>query len=541
MAERIQIRRDTAANWTNVNPVLADGELGWETDTGYIKVGDGTTVWTSLLYMIIQVDDAAYGAGWNGEASLAPSQNAVYDKIQTLALAGVNPDITSMTNLDDGGIPQSAIAYTGINDIGIAGKQGFGVGICPADLLPPGMSEMAGTRITGHDDYGNYQFQDGSIDCYVPIHYIKIGSGLNGIPVNQFSTVKYLAFVDETEANTAGYFIPRCFIDGGSVQMGYFVDKYEISKNAWGTGFIGSSIKNGLPISTASTHNPIADLTACAGNYYYEMINAAHARDGVDGAVNANSNWFETSRFIHVNLAMLSMAHGQAASATTYCAWYDGAGVTNYPKGCNDNALGDVDDGTVLYITDGYSNCGKTGSGVPFAKTTHNGQNCGVADLNGNMYEISIGVTSDGTDYFVANESTAMKDFTAGNSGATDHWGATGLAAMMTAFDIPYMAAGAWVYMGSGTNQVLSEALTGNDAVLTSLGLPKDSDGYDATGTNQFGKDGMYQYQLRNELCVRSGLAWHSSSTAGVWGSNWDHNRTYSYYPVSGRFACYPV
>lgn len=50
MANRIQIRRDTAANWTSVNPVLAQGEVGLETDTGKMKVGDGGTAWNSLAY-----------------------------------------------------------------------------------------------------------------------------------------------------------------------------------------------------------------------------------------------------------------------------------------------------------------------------------------------------------------------------------------------------------------------------------------------------------------------------------------------------------
>ena len=54
----IQIRRDTAANWTSVNPVLAQGELGIETDTLKIKAGDGTTVWNSLGYLI---DTGGYG------------------------------------------------------------------------------------------------------------------------------------------------------------------------------------------------------------------------------------------------------------------------------------------------------------------------------------------------------------------------------------------------------------------------------------------------------------------------------------------------
>jgi hypothetical protein len=46
----IQLRRDTAANWTSVNPILAVGEQGFETDTGKFKIGTGSTAWTSLLY-----------------------------------------------------------------------------------------------------------------------------------------------------------------------------------------------------------------------------------------------------------------------------------------------------------------------------------------------------------------------------------------------------------------------------------------------------------------------------------------------------------
>jgi len=48
MAIQIQIRRDTAANWTSANPILAQGELGLETDTNKLKIGNGSTVWTSL-------------------------------------------------------------------------------------------------------------------------------------------------------------------------------------------------------------------------------------------------------------------------------------------------------------------------------------------------------------------------------------------------------------------------------------------------------------------------------------------------------------
>lgn len=46
----IKTRRDTAANWTSTNPVLAAGEAGLETDTLLVKYGDGTTAWNSLPY-----------------------------------------------------------------------------------------------------------------------------------------------------------------------------------------------------------------------------------------------------------------------------------------------------------------------------------------------------------------------------------------------------------------------------------------------------------------------------------------------------------
>lgn len=58
MADRIQIRRDTAANWTSVDPTLAQGELGVETDTNKFKVGDGSTAWSSIDYLI---DASSYG------------------------------------------------------------------------------------------------------------------------------------------------------------------------------------------------------------------------------------------------------------------------------------------------------------------------------------------------------------------------------------------------------------------------------------------------------------------------------------------------
>lgn len=50
MAVQIQLRNDTAANWTSSNPTLAAGEMGVETNTLKFKFGNGTTAWNSLAY-----------------------------------------------------------------------------------------------------------------------------------------------------------------------------------------------------------------------------------------------------------------------------------------------------------------------------------------------------------------------------------------------------------------------------------------------------------------------------------------------------------
>ena len=602
-----------------------------------------------------------------------------------------------------------ASAQAGEGLIGTPGAAGFAVGICPLANLPTGMTPLAGYNVVGDSNYGNYQLSDGSVMVFIPKFYYRIAHasnptyavhGVNSIDVKGIDT-----YADTAAANAAGYALHRAFIDGGVEQPGVFVDKYKCSKNVLGTGYVASSILNGLPLSSAAAHNPFSGCTGGA-DAYYSTIDLAHRRDGVNGAVNADSIFFCASIFIHAALAMLSLAHGQAAVSTANCAWYHA--TYNYPKGLNNNnlAAADADDNALTYVTDGYSNCGKTGSGSPFAKTTHNGQTCGVADLNGLMWEISIGATCiatspaieamtaanpckltitahgkatgdyaqvnaitqaswlnlkdkiykltkiddnnftlDGIDtssyeasvaiagmsraaacvvtwvghgltgannkvrfaaitqadwtalngteqtitvidvdsfsiavntsgyaadydagtdpgtvtkgvynaavdagtitkgvWYAAKEATAMKEFTNGNSVATDHWGATGAAAMMEIFVPVFETSGGGAFaqrMGSGANQVLSEALSGANRLLTGIGSPKDANGIDTTGTNLFGKDYWYQY-IANELCLLHGGTWPDSTYAGVWHVAWSLSRTTSYGNVGFRAACYP-
>jgi hypothetical protein len=50
MATRMQQRRGTAAQWTAANPILAAGEIGFETDTSKFKMGNGSSTWSALQY-----------------------------------------------------------------------------------------------------------------------------------------------------------------------------------------------------------------------------------------------------------------------------------------------------------------------------------------------------------------------------------------------------------------------------------------------------------------------------------------------------------
>ena len=67
MTTRIKLRRDTAANWTSNNPILALGEAGHDTTNNELRIGDGSTTWTGLA--------AIGGASTSGNILLSANEN----------------------------------------------------------------------------------------------------------------------------------------------------------------------------------------------------------------------------------------------------------------------------------------------------------------------------------------------------------------------------------------------------------------------------------------------------------------------------------
>lgn len=407
--------------------------------------------------------------------------------------------------------PTKRRAESQVNNIGVPGTAGFGVGVCPAP--PSGFTAMTGCSNPASDNYGNYTYQDGSVMVWVPAFFYQVGA-LDALTIKRYSKYPSVA-----AANAAGFALHRAFYDG-TVQPGFFVDKYQWCLHNYNSANIASSLPGAIAI-TGPGRNP-----------NYAMLTGLTGADGNEGgsfkaAKTRGSDFFPISRFQWAALAMLAKAHGDAAASTANCAWWVSSG-SRYPRGNDYNYQHkSYDDTAVLFEPDGTGGLAKTGSagygggaGNVFAKSTHNGQNCGIADLVGNLWEFNSGITAQGGEYYAVKPTVRMKDLTGGTTGATDHFGAAGIAAN---FDqIPksvFLPAGVehrFSY-GNGSNRVLSSDVSGDNWVLTCAGLPPlAAQDVHNGGTDAFGKD-YYRWDNVNNATVLSGGTANEEFRSGLW------------------------
>jgi hypothetical protein len=96
MATRMQQRRGTALQWTTANPVLGAGEIGFESDSGKFKIGDGTNTWSNLDYFLT-IDEL----GGSLDDFIPLTQRAAANGVATLDGTG-NIPVNQLGNLIDG-------------------------------------------------------------------------------------------------------------------------------------------------------------------------------------------------------------------------------------------------------------------------------------------------------------------------------------------------------------------------------------------------------------------------------------------------------
>lgn len=305
--------------------------------------------------------------------------------------------------------------------IGVAGQQGFGVGVYggdPADLTAMGLAPMGGCKDPTSDNYGNYKHTNGSIMCCVPAFCYRLGNsnapsysrdGDDALEIKDASEFPQFAhnkaFVDGDSDFGNGWILHRAFVDGGKMKNCFFMDKYLCSNNGSGQA---ASIKNADWLMCLKTSVDYSTKMLGGDGVGYDAITFSRAR---------GDHYSLTTVYQWSAMAMLSLAHGQAATSTSYCAWYDPAHNTNFPKGATTVGLTDIRDSSIMYTAHAYeSPFAKTGSSNNAEKVSHNGQLCGIMDVAGMCNQLSIGATnkSDGI-IGLMKLSVSAHDFTVPN------------------------------------------------------------------------------------------------------------------------------
>lgn len=118
---QIQIRRGTAAQWTSANPTLAAGEWGFETDTKKGKIGDGSTAWNSLAYVlgVGDIDGVTAGTGLTGGGTSGTVTLAIDSSVVTLTGNQVLTNKTisgasnTLSNIGNSSLTNSSITVNG--------------------------------------------------------------------------------------------------------------------------------------------------------------------------------------------------------------------------------------------------------------------------------------------------------------------------------------------------------------------------------------------------------------------------------------------
>ena len=249
------------------------------------------------------------------------------------------------------------------------------------------MEPLPGCDDVKNDNYGNYIHKpSSSIMCWIPAFKYRVND-------------KFVNSVEVWRADDpkcpSNAILHRAFINGGKEKSGFFCDKYICSPDAANT--MGISVKNGsaLSLTTSTSYgNRTSQLANCKGQLD-DAITASRAR----GAGFQCMSVFQLGA-----LRLLTLAHAQASNNSEFNAWYDSTGQHNLPRG-NTNNLKDYNDSSVTWAADPKDNDkGLTGSCNTLAKSTHNGQNNGVADLKGILYQVVTGYIGSGSYYFLKPE-----------------------------------------------------------------------------------------------------------------------------------------
>lgn len=303
------------------------------------------------------------------------------------------------------------------------GEAGFGCGVAPSEIVSKyNMTPMEGTYNPNSKNYGNYTDRTGSVMVWIPKVYVKY----------TYDTAEpyYGHKVEVSNTPKADYFLPRCFINNGKEIDGFFIDKYACSPE----NKIGVSKRYGQPLCTHPNGIDVlsnlelpSDVVSALSLSNGTILNRADALPLA--AKTRGVHYSLPTAFMFHHLADLVDAHYFATKTATdnflggysLCAWADRAPYA--PKGPNNNNLTDYFDFEVVFQLSTNNNgnsyktarCGSCDDSV-FPKITHNGQWCGVADMNGVIWQGALGLVSNASaNICIMKESTNATDIVTSN------------------------------------------------------------------------------------------------------------------------------
>ena len=151
MASQIQLRRDTAANWTSVNPTLAPGEVGYDTTNNKIKMGNGSTAWNSLAYFTGPISAAVL----NDLNDVTITSAANGDFLRWNGTAWIN-DAVNLGTDTAGSFVESLVAGTGVtvtNNSGESATPTIAIGQSVATSASPSFANVTITSVPTNDNH----------------------------------------------------------------------------------------------------------------------------------------------------------------------------------------------------------------------------------------------------------------------------------------------------------------------------------------------------------------------------------------------------
>jgi hypothetical protein len=168
--KKILFRRDTASNWNTANPVLSAGEIGLESNTNKIKLGDGTTHWQDLDYFFGSVDDIVLNdfsdvvindvqtgdvIRWNGTNWINDPINLTTDTVGSYVSSLVEgTGVTISGNSGEGATPTIAIgqAVATTSSVSFARLETTGNVVVGGDLTVNGTTTVLNTDTLAVED-----------------------------------------------------------------------------------------------------------------------------------------------------------------------------------------------------------------------------------------------------------------------------------------------------------------------------------------------------------------------------------------------------